>query len=81
LLLDIVDRVADEAAAEIRIAAILHPDYGRRAPVAWFRDLLEMVAAGLDGISVEKDARGSSRTLSPAEDEGPLESREEAIRA
>ena len=29
------------------------------------------VAAGLDGMCLAKDGRGSSRTLSPAQDEGP----------
>jgi DNA-binding transcriptional LysR family regulator len=73
--------VADAADAEIRIAAIRHPDYGRRAPVAWFCDLLAEAAAMLavgdaraprgDGSPWKENSRGSSRTLSPAEDEGP----------
>jgi DNA-binding transcriptional LysR family regulator len=74
LRLDIVEP-ADKAA--FQIAAIRHSDHGRRAPVAWFFDLLAEVAAGLAEVPrerdswEEKDLRGSSRTLSPAEDEGP----------
>ncbi len=47
LQLDIVTPADDEAAAAFQIAAIRHPDHGRRAPVAWFFDLLIEVAAEL----------------------------------
>jgi DNA-binding transcriptional LysR family regulator len=88
LRLDIIEPAAD-GGAEIRIAAVCHPDYGRRAPVAWFCALLAAVSAEVSaevGVAAEpvrswgdmpiepreseKDIRGSSRTLSPAEDEG-----------
>jgi DNA-binding transcriptional LysR family regulator len=54
LQLDMVEPVGDADSAEIRIAAIRHPDYGTRAPVAWFDDLLAEVAAmlRLDGEHV-----------------------------
>jgi DNA-binding transcriptional LysR family regulator len=97
LRLDVVDPERDASTEEIRIAAIRHPDHGGRAPVAWFCELLEEAASALkrDGerapripelragepASSEKDARGSSRTLSPAEDKGPLECKRPAIRA
>ena len=47
LQLDMVEPLGDALSAEIRIAAIRHPDYGTRAPVAWFDDLLAEVAAML----------------------------------
>jgi len=47
LRLDIVEPESDAVIEEIRIAAIRHPDYGNRAPVAWFSELLAEVAAGL----------------------------------
>jgi DNA-binding transcriptional LysR family regulator len=42
-----VEPIADAGATTIRIAAIRHQDHGRRAPVAWFADLLAEVAAQL----------------------------------
>jgi DNA-binding transcriptional LysR family regulator len=45
--LDVVDPESDAVAEEIRIAAIRHPDYGNRAPIAWFCELLAEVAATL----------------------------------
>jgi DNA-binding transcriptional LysR family regulator len=53
LRLDIVDPEKDAVIEEIRIAAIRHPDYGNRAAVAWFSELLAEVAASLQ--------RGSER--------------------
>lgn len=69
--LDMVEPAAAESGAAIRVAAVRHPEYGRVEPVAWFCDLLAEVAASLDGMCLAKDGRGSSRTLSPAQDEGP----------
>jgi hypothetical protein len=68
LRLDIVEPRRCDDGAEIRIAAIRHPDHGGRAPVAWLLDLVAETAAALQE---EENARGRSRTLSPAEDEGP----------
>jgi DNA-binding transcriptional LysR family regulator len=47
LRLDIVEPEGDALTEEIRIAAIRHPDYGNRAAVAWFCELLGEVAASL----------------------------------
>jgi DNA-binding transcriptional LysR family regulator len=47
LRLDIVVPKRDAATEEIRIAAIRHPDYGSRAPIAWFCELLAEVAEEL----------------------------------
>ncbi len=57
LRLDIVEPAAeDEAAAAFRIAAIRHPDHGRRAPVAWFFDLLIEAASTLDDGPGQEDS-------------------------
>ena len=48
LRLDMVEPAGGAFSAEIRIAAIRHPDYGTRPPVAWFGDLLAEVAAMLE---------------------------------
>jgi DNA-binding transcriptional LysR family regulator len=73
LRLDIVEPVRDAGTAEIHIAAIRHPGYGGRAPIAWFCDLLVEAAGTLQPADMcyGENIRGSSRTLSPAEDEGP----------
>lgn len=48
LRLDVVEPVGDAAGEAMRIAAVRHPDYGRRAPVTWLSDLLAEVAATLE---------------------------------
>jgi DNA-binding transcriptional LysR family regulator len=49
LRLDIIEPTAESEVEVIRIAAIRHPDYGLREPVAWFSDLLAEAAAQLAG--------------------------------
>ncbi|MDQ7249100.1 LysR family transcriptional regulator [Dongia sedimenti] len=58
LRLDMVESAAAGPATAIRIAAVRHPAYGRREPVVWFCDLLAEVAAGLGGLSQEKNTTG-----------------------
>jgi len=55
LRLDIVAPLEQDAASVIRIAAIRHPEYGRREPVVWFCNLLAEVAARLDAVPEEMD--------------------------
>jgi DNA-binding transcriptional LysR family regulator len=45
--LDVVEPESNAVTEQIRIAAVRHPDYGNRAPVAWFCELLAEVAADL----------------------------------
>jgi DNA-binding transcriptional LysR family regulator len=47
LRLDVVEPAPDAVGERIRIAAIRHPEYGDRAPVAWFCELLCEAAATL----------------------------------
>jgi len=66
-----LDIVAPNAAPEIGITAIRHPEYGKRPAVAWFCDLLAEIAAGLGRdqdraeLDLREDSRGRSRTLLP----------------
>ncbi|GAB2177761.1 hypothetical protein DLREEDagr8_33190 [Dongia sp. agr-C8] len=78
LQLDVVDAADEMVGDGIRIAAIRHPDHGGRAAVAWFCALLREATEALER---EEDERGSSRTLSPAEDKGPSCGQEVARRA
>jgi DNA-binding transcriptional LysR family regulator len=48
LRLDMVAPSVENDAPEIRIAAVRHPEHGRRAPVVWFSELLAEVAGRLD---------------------------------
>lgn len=56
LRLDIVEPAANAIAEEIRISAVCHPEYGRRAPVVWFRDLLIEAAATAKGTRPDGSA-------------------------
>jgi DNA-binding transcriptional LysR family regulator len=47
LRLDVVEPASNTVTEVIRIAAIRHPDYGNRAAVAWFCELLAEAAADL----------------------------------
>jgi DNA-binding transcriptional LysR family regulator len=71
LRLDVIEPAGNVVTEAIQIAAVRHPDYGRRAPVAWFCGLLAEVAEALnndDESAASPENRRCGKSLSAFEE-------------